>query len=235
MRRDRSVDTALIDCRGRTTREINREIRARAGEGRPLRVAHPDARHNLAVALLEPVDVCFEGSVGYYCAGMMDGAAVDVKGSAGWGLAECMLSGSVLVRGSAGSGAAASIRGGRVAVLGDAGARAGCAMKGGTLVVGGGCGYMTGFMGQKGTIVVCGDAGPALGDSMYETVIYVGGSIAELGNDAVVHAPTTAEREELSALLTPYGLSPERDWKKVAAGRKLWNFDRTEALWREAL
>src|SRR5688500_17724335 len=105
MRRDCSVDTALVDCRDRTTRELNREIRAHAREGRPLRVTHPDARHNLAVALLAPVEVRFEGSVGYYCAGMMDGGSIEVTGSAGWGLAECMLGGSVLVHGSAGSGA----------------------------------------------------------------------------------------------------------------------------------
>lgn len=230
------LGTALIDCRGKTTREINREIRSRAADGcSQIRVAHPEARHNLAVALLEPLEIAFEGSVGYYCAGMMDGASMEVAGSAGWGLAECMLSGSVLVRGSAGCGAAASIRGGTVVVLGDAGARAGCAMKGGTLIVGGNCGTMTGFMGQKGTIIVCGDADAALGDSMYETTLYVGGAIQELGNDAVVHPVTPEERDTLRAALAPYELPCDCDWKKVVAGRKLWNFDRTEALWREAL
>jgi glutamate synthase domain-containing protein 3 len=43
---------------------------------------------------------------------------------------------------------------------------------------------MAGFMGQKGTMIVCGDAGEAFGDSMYETVCYVGGNIADLGTDA---------------------------------------------------
>lgn len=230
------MGTALIDCRGKATREINREIRSQVEDGcRRIRVAHPEARHNLGVALLQPVEIAFEGSVGYYCAGMMDGATVEVAGSAGWGLAECMLSGSVLVRGSAGCGAAASIRGGTVVVMGDAGARAGCAMKGGTLIVGGNCGYMTGFMGQKGTIIVCGDADAALGDSMYETVLYVGGAIRELGNDAVVNPLTPQEHDTLRATLIPFELDADRDWKKVLAGRKLWNFDRTEALWREAL
>jgi glutamate synthase domain-containing protein 3 len=230
------VSEALIECRELSTREINRAIRARIADGsQRIRVADPDARHNLAVALLQSVEIVFEGSVGYYCGGLMDGATIEVAGSAGWGLAECMLGGRVLVHGSAGSGAGASIRGGTVAVLGNAGARAGCAIKGGTLVIGGDTGYMTGFMGQKGTIIVCGNAGAALGDSMYETAIYVGGAIAELGNDAVVHEVTAAEREELRASLSPLGLDPARDWKKVVAGRKLWNFDRTEALWREAL
>lgn len=227
---------AVIDCTQKSTREINREIRASIAAGSAeIRVVGPDARHNLGVALLQPVEVSFEGSVGYYCAGMMDGARIRVTGSAGWGLAECMLDGSVVVDGSAGSGAAASIRGGTVVVREDAGARAGCAMKGGTLIVGGDCGYMTGFMGQKGRIIVCGDAGPALGDSMYETVIYVGGRILELGNDAVVEEASAQEREELRAALSPHGLDPDRAWKRVVAGRKLWNFDAGEALWREAL
>lgn len=226
----------VIDCSGKSTRDINREIRAcivdRSAE---MRVLGPDARHNLGVALFQPVEVSFEGSVGYYCGGMMDGARIRVSGSAGWGLAECMLDGSVVVDGSAGSGAAASIRGGTVVVRGDVGARAGCAMKGGTLIVGGDCGYMTGFMGQKGTIIVCGDAGPALGDSMYETVIYVGGQIAELGNDAVVEEVSAPDLEELRDALTAHELDPDRAWKKVVSGRKLWNFDAGEALWREAL
>jgi methylamine---glutamate N-methyltransferase subunit B len=230
------METPIVDCRGRTTREINREVRALVAGGQPrIRVAHPEARHNLGVALLQQAEISYEGSVGYYCGGLMDGATIEIQGSAGWGLAECIMGGSVLVRGSAGSGAAASIRGGTVAILGNAGARAGCAMKGGTLIVGGSCGYMTGFMGQKGTIIVCGDADPALGDSMYETVIFVGGSIAELGSDAVVSPATDDERAEIREALTSCDLDPNRDWKKVVSGRKLWTFDRTEALWREAL
>jgi len=230
------VNETVVDCRDRSTREINREIRGLiAGGCLQIRVTEPEARHNLGVALLHPASVHFEGSVGYYCAGMSDQAHVEVSGSAGWGLAECMLGGSVVVRGSAGSGAAASIRGGTVVVHGDVGARAGCAMKGGTLIVGGNSGYMTGFMGQKGTIIVCGDAGAALGDSMYETEIYVGGSICELGNDAVIAEPTAQELADLHAALTQHGFHAGRHWKKVLSGRKLWNFDRTEALWREAL
>ena len=46
---------------------------------------------------------------------------------------------------------------------------------------------------------------------------------------------TAADRDLIAASLAPFGLPTDRDWKKVVAGRKLWNFDRTEALWREAL
>jgi methylamine---glutamate N-methyltransferase subunit B len=229
--------TCTIDCRGKTIRQINRELRAAVAAGqREVLVLEPDARHNLAVALLQPVRVVFEGSVGYFCAGMMDGGDVEVRGSAGWGAAESMLSGTVVIDGSAGSGVAASIRGGTVVVRGDAAARAGVSMKGGTLLVGGSCGTMAGFMMQKGRIVICGDAGDALADSMYEGVVFVGGRIAALGNDAVVQEATAEELAGLRDLLATYGLAAPTTYHKVVSGRKLWNFDRKELdLWKVAL
>lgn len=226
-----------IDCRDKTAREINRELRQAIAAGqREFRILNPDARHNLAVALLEPVKVIFEGSVGYYCAGMMDGGHVEIRGSAGWGTAESMLNGTVLIDGHAGSGVAASIRGGTVVVRGDAAARAGVSMKGGTLLIGGSCGTMTGFMMQKGRIIVCGDAGEALADSMYEGVVYVGGEIASLGNDAVIEVPGADELADVLDLLRAHGIPAPPRFRKVVSGRKLWNFDRKEReIWKVAL
>ena len=75
-----------IDCRGKPSREINRMLREAVSAGQTeIRILEPNAHHNLAVALLQPVHVVFEGSVGYYCGGMMDGAHIDIRGSAGWG------------------------------------------------------------------------------------------------------------------------------------------------------
>jgi glutamate synthase domain-containing protein 3 len=229
--------TFSLDCRAKTTREINRLLREAIAAGhREIRVLEPDARHNLGVALLQPVRVLFEGSVGYYCGGMIDGASIEIRGSAGWGTAESMLSGTVLIDGNAGSGVAASIRGGTVVVRGDAAARAGVSMKGGTLLIGGDAGYMTGFMMQKGQIIICGNAGDALADSMYEGVVYVGGRIESLGNDAVVEEPTAADQAALQELLTTYRVPAPATFRKVVAGRKLWNFDRKELdLWKVAL
>ena len=229
--------TFTIDCRDKTTREINRALRQAVAAGqRDIRVLEPDARHNLGVALLEPVRVVFEGSVGYYCAGLMDGARVEVRGSAGWGAAESMMGGTVVIDGNAGSGVAASVRGGTVVVRGDAAARAGVSMKGGTLLIGGSCGYMAGFMMQKGRIVICGDAGDALADSMYEGVVFVGGRIEALGNDAVVEEPTAEDRAALANLLAAYDMPAPPAFKKVVSGRRLWNFDRKDLdIWKAAL
>jgi glutamate synthase domain-containing protein 3 len=226
-----------INCVGKTTKQINRELHGAIESGhREIVVHQPDARHNLAVALLEPVRVVFEGSVGYYVGGMMDGAHVEVRGSAGWGAGESMMSGTLIIDGNAGSGVAASIRGGTVIVRGDAAARAGVSMKGGTLLVGGSCGYMAGFMMQKGRIVICGDAGEALADSMYEGIVFVGGKIAALGNDAVIGEPTNEDQADLADLLHAYKLPAPPAFKKVVSGRKLWNFDKRELdIWKAAL
>ena len=227
---------ARIDCTGRTTREINQAIRdAIAAGAREIAVQNPGARHNIAVAILQDVKITVDGAVGYYCGGMSDGVHLEVHGSAGWGLAECLMSGTVVVDGNAGNGAAASIRGGTVVVRGDATARAGIAMKGGTLIVGGRCGYMTGFMMQRGTIIVCGDGGPALADSMYEGVVYIGGAIEELGNDAVVSDASPRELEEIRAELARYDVKGPDRFRKIVSGRVLWNYDTKEReAWKAA-
>ena len=231
---------AQIECDGKTIREINRSLKQLiAGGESEIVVKNPAARHNLGVAILQPVQLTFEGSVGYYCAGMSDGPTVEIKGSAGWGVAESLLSGIVIIQGSAGNGAGAAMRGGTIVIRGDAAARAGVSMKGGLIVIGGNCGYMSGFMAQKGKLVVCGDAGPAFADSMYETVCYVGGRVDDLGNDAVIEAMTEADVAFLKSTLSRYfpakaGSAPH--FKKVVAGRKLWNFTTQErTIWREAL
>ncbi len=232
---------ATIDCTEKTTREINLAIKQLIAEGSAeVILQNPAARHNLGIALLQGGKVTIAGSVGYYCGGLGDGPQIEVQGSAGWGVAESMLSGTVIVQGDAGNGAAASMRGGTVVIHGDAAARAGISIKGGTLLIGGSCGYMTGFMGQKGTIIVCGDAGEAFADSMYETVCFVGGRVEDLGNDAVIETPSPAECAMLESMLSQYlatqGHPPIGAFKKVVAGRKLWNFDKREwKTWREAL
>jgi methylamine---glutamate N-methyltransferase subunit B len=229
-----------IACGVRTTREINAEIRRAVAAGeREIVVMDPGARHNLGVAFLEPVHIRFAGSVGYYCAGLIDGPRIEIDESAGWGLAESMMSGEVVVHGSAGNGAAAAIRGGTVVIHGDAAARLGVSMKGGTVLVAGNCGYMAGFMGQKGRLVVCGGAGDAFADSLYETACFVGGSIQGLGTDAVVEEPSQEDVAWLDSTLAQYlpgAARRGRDFKKVVAGRKLWNFDKREwKVWQEAL
>ena len=116
-------------------------------------------------------------------------------------------------------------------------------MKGGEIIIAGNCGYMAGFMAQKGTLIVCGNAGEAFCDSMYECVGFVGGSIAELGNDATIEKPSSTDVAFLESTISchlgserPDIISRLRNFKKVVAGRRLWNFDKREwETWRQAI
>ena len=228
--------TVELDASELTLRQVNVATRAALADGRSVVVIGTGARHNLGVALLQAGQVAYQGSVGYYCAGMNDGATVRITGSAGWGVAEGMLSGTVVVEGNAGNGAAAAIRGGTVIVKGDCAARAGVSMKGGLLLIAGDAGYMTGFMMQKGTIAILGNAGEALADSMYEGVILVAGEIASLGNDAVIEDPLPEDVRLVETTCRANGIRPPGSLRRVVAGRKLWNFQHSDLeTWREAL
>ncbi len=234
-----AAGTAVVDCEGKTTREVNQAIKQLIADGETeIHVENPAGRHALAVALKhEGVKIVFDGPVGWYCAGMNYGPHVVVKGNVGWGVGECMMGGRIEIEGHTGSGTAASIRGGLVFVRGDTGARPGIAMKGGTLVVGGNVGYMTGFMMQKGEIIVCGDAADGLGDSMYEGTIYVGGKVAAYGADAEEKEMTEEDRVFLKDTLSQFGIDAGAyDFTKVESGRRLWNFSTKEPeLWKTAL
>jgi glutamate synthase domain-containing protein 3 len=230
--------TTTLDCELLPVREINRAIRAAIAAGASrIRLLGPGARHNLGVALPEGVSLSIEGSVGYYVAGLNDGATVAVHGGAGWGAAESMRDGAVEIDGNAGNAVAASIRAGTVVVRGNASTRAGIAMKGGMLIVAGGAGPMAGFMMQKGVLIICGDAADGVADSMYSGTVFVGGRLGELGADAVIEDVTTAEEELISGALEYWKVSrPAAGFRKLVAGRRLWNFQQSERdLWKSAL
>jgi formylmethanofuran dehydrogenase subunit C len=139
-----------------------------------------------------------------------------------------MMSGSVRVKGFASESAGASGHGGLLVVEGDASLRCGISMKGIDIVVGGGVGNYSAFMAQAGHLVVCGDAGDALGDSLYEAVLYVRGKIKSLGADAHVEQMTEADYLTLGGLLERGGFPYDpTEFKRVASMRSLyhWNAD----------
>jgi len=110
-------------------------------------------------------------------------------------------------------------------IEGDAGARCGISMKGIDIVVGGSIGHMSCFMGQAGRLVVCGDAGDALGDSLYETHIYVKGTVESLGSDCVEKEMRSEHLHELQELLDRAGFAHRAaDFKRYGSARQLYNF-----------
>ncbi len=226
----------VVDGSNLDTRHINAAIRAAIAAGHSaIRLLNPGSKHSLAVALFEPVQITVEGSVGYFGATMGDGPAIHITGRAGWSLAEGMMSGEVVVDKNAGSSTAASLRGGTVVVKGSVGGRTGIQQKGGTIIVGGDSGFLTGFMMQRGRMIICGDIGRAAGDSMYDGEIFVGGKIASLGVDTMLVEPTALELAEITAHLAQYGLPTDRAWKKIAAGKALYNYDSLEPLERKMM
>lgn len=232
-----AMTLATLDAHGKTTRQVNEELRALIAAGQTeIEVLNPGSRHNLAVGILQPARIVFRGDVGYFCGALSEGLEIEVEGDAGWSLAADMMDGRVVVHGNSGSSTAPSIRGGLVVVEGDAGARTAIAVKGGTIVVGGSTGYMTGFMMQKGRLVVCGDAAEAFGDSMYQGELFCGGEIRDLGSDTVLEEPTDDELAWIAETLAPFGLGPKGEWKKIRSAGRLWRYDKKEfAVWKEAL
>lgn len=227
----------LIDCDQITITAANQMIRKAAQENSKEAVLeNPRSRHNLGVGITDPINLTFNGDVGYYAVSLCDHVKALIRGNAGWAVGENLMNGEIIVEGNAASSCAASLRGGTVVVKGDAGARAGIGMKGGTLIIGGSSGYMTGFMMQKGKMIICGDADKAIGDSMYDGAIFVGGSIAESGNGTKVMEVTETEYQEIKNLLDSYGIQAPPSFRKIVPNGMLHNFNKKEfRIWKEIL
>ena len=111
---------------------------------------------------------------------------------------------------------------------GDAALRCGISLKGGDIVIGGNAGSFSAFMAQAGRLVICGDAGDALGDSLYEAVIYVRGNVASLGADARFEPMQESDFTAVRELLGKAGLDHDpKTFKRVASAKGLyhWNAD----------
>ena len=223
-------DRAVVEARELSTRKINSELRWLLYEKgiKDVTVLNPSARHSLGVGILMRCRVTFEGSLGYFGCGLIDGAEVQINGRVGWSVAENMMSGVVVIESNAGSLAGAALRGGDLVVKGQVGARTGIDQKGGTILVLGSAGSMTGFMMQRGRQIICGDVGPGLGDSMYDGTIYVGGKVAALGIDCVEGEWTDEDTEFVERKFRIYGLGSPPELQKFVCGKKLYNYDSLE-------
>lgn len=224
------MSALTIEAGQRHIREINDELQKAAAEGRKVVVTNTLSRHNLGIGLPKGAHVRFEGSVGYYCAGLNDGAVIEVERNAGWGLAEGMASGHVTAGGYAGMSAGAAMIGGTIHVKGDCGPRCGVAMKGGNIIVEGKIGYQSGFMAHSGKIIALGGAGHSCADALWEGEVWVAGEVESLGVDVEVLEPTAEEVAEVDAILEPLGLvDSSRNWRKMISGQRLWYFESRDA------
>ncbi len=225
-----SATRVSFDLTTASVRELNAFLHdpAKLAGIEQVTVLNPEGAHNLAVGVAAPIDIEIDGNAGYFIAGMNKQANVTVHGNVGWSVAENIMSGTVRVKGIASECAGASGHGGLLVIEGDASSRCGISMKGCDIVVGGSVGHMSAFMAQAGRMVVCGDAGGGLGDSLYEAVIYVRGTIHSLGADAQEEPMTDDDYAALTELLGKAGFDHDpKSFKRVASGRTLyhWNAD----------
>jgi glutamate synthase domain-containing protein 2/formylmethanofuran dehydrogenase subunit C len=211
-----------IDLAKTPVREANERIRQCGEAGENVTVVNPDARHHIGVGLTDPIHVHVQGSAGYFCAGLTDGATFEVDNNVGWGLGDNIYSGSVVVRGNAGAIAGVGIRGAELIVHGNIGSRAGQVMKAGTLLCGGNANFMAGYMMYGGRIIILGSSGERVGEDMTAGTIFVGGDIPSLGSDAEQVDLESDEHDSILEFLDRYALKAPRQFKKIVnAGKKL--------------
>ena len=223
-----AAGVTTFDLAKQPLRELNQFLHHGLGTTKKVRVLNPDGAHNIAAGVNASVEVEVDGHAGYYAAGMNQLATVLIRGNAGPGVAEGMTSGVVRVKGFASVSAGAAAHRGLLVVEGDASLRCGISMKGIDIVVSGSVGDFSAFMAQAGRLVVCGDAGDALGDSLYEAVIYVRGKVKSLGADAHEEPMAASDYEALADLLKRAGQKHDpKQFRRVASKRDLyhWNAD----------
>jgi glutamate synthase domain-containing protein 3 len=222
--------TAVFDAAKLTTRQINLELRNLIYEQgiTDVTVKNPGAKHSIGVGILQRCRIRFEGSLGYFGVGLIDGPEITITGRVGWSVCENMMSGVVRIEKNAGSLTGAALRGGDIVVKGAVGARTGIDQKGGTIIVGGDAGSSTAFMMQRGRQIILGDVGPGLGDSMYDGEIYVAGTVKSLGIDCVPGEWTDADTELIDRKFRIYGLGSPPEFHKFVCGKVLYNYDNLE-------
>jgi len=212
-----TIDLSTVDIT-----EANRRIRLSAAEGGDVEVVNPDARHHIGVGLTDPVTVRVQGSAGYFCAGLTDGARFEIAQNVGWAVGDNMYAGSVVVGGNAGAIAGVAIRGAEIIVKGNMGSRAGQVMKAGTLLCGGNASFMAGYMMYGGRIVILGDAAAHTGQDMTGGTLYVAGKVESLGADAMWTDMTAEEDDDIRAVLERYEIPFSGTFRKIVnAGTKL--------------
>ena len=219
---------AVLDLQELGLRKINstlHELPAGTNETNWV-ITNPRGQHSIACGLNAPIKVHVDGHAGFYCGGMNQHAEIVIDGHAGVGTAENMMSGVVRVTGDASESAGATAHGGLLVIEGNASSRCGISMKGVDIVVGGSVGHMSAFMAQSGHLVVCGDAGQALGDSIYEAILFVQGKVESLGADCIEKKMRPEHLKKLSELLKTANIDADPGkFKRYGSARKLYNFD----------
>ena len=218
----------ILDFKKNNLRKINSSLQNinHKNNKRDFVIKNPAGEHAICAGLKEEMYVTIKGHVGYYCGGMNQKANICIEGNAGTGLGENMMSGIIHVKGNTSQSAGATAHGGTIIIDGNASSRCGISMKGVDIIVKGLVGHMSAFMAQAGTLMICGDAGDALGDSIYETVIYMAGNPKSLGVDCIEKKITKKDLKKIENLIKTRNVKKLKphNFKKFGSARKLYNF-----------
>ena len=218
----------ILDFKKNNLRKINSSLQNinHKNNKRDFVIKNPAGEHAICAGLKEEMSVIIKGHVGYYCGGMNQKANICIEGNAGTGLGENMMSGTIHVKGNTSQSAGATAHGGTIIIDGNASSRCGISMKGVDIIVKGSVGHMSAFMAQAGTLMICGDAGDALGDSIYETVIYLAGKSKSLGIDCIEKKVTKNDLNKIENLIKIANIKKLKpyNFKKFGSARKLYNF-----------
>jgi len=203
----------ILDCAGKTLRQVSFEIKNKAGERTELRSAE---RLDGLCAGMKKGDMTIRGGAGDYLGGLNAGAAIRVEGVAGRFAGDCMSAGQITIDGNSGFGTGSYMAGGNLLVKGNAGDNTGQMCKGGVVFIFGNAGTRTGLYMMGGTIIISGNAGENTGDFMTRGEIYVRGTIKSLGENAKEDVLTAKDEENLNAVFRRCGLgeNPAR-YKKI--------------------
>jgi methylamine---glutamate N-methyltransferase subunit B len=77
---------ATFDARDLSTRLINLELRRLLYEEgiKDVTVLNPGAKHSIGVGILTRCTITFDGSLGYFGCGLIDGPEIQINGRVGW-------------------------------------------------------------------------------------------------------------------------------------------------------
>ena len=74
-----------IDMADLTPTEVNIKIRELMAEGYgSIVIKNPGSRHSIGVGILNKLNITYEGSLGYFGCGLIDGPNVRINGRVGW-------------------------------------------------------------------------------------------------------------------------------------------------------
>ena len=92
-----------FDAQNLESSDINLKIRELMKEGfGHIVVKNPSAKHSIAVGILNRLQLDFDGSLGYFGCGLVDGPNIKISGRVGWSFAENMMAGTIIVEKNAG-------------------------------------------------------------------------------------------------------------------------------------